>query len=212
MPIPDYFLEEAKQVAELVGDKLYSDFHLHEGVTPISKEDVANMYLNGRWRPSLTITGVDGLPPTTKAGNVIRKSTTVKVSLRLPPTMDADKAKEIVLSKLTVDPPYGAKVTIDSFNTGNGFAQAELPDWLRGALDNSSEGVWGQGHKCKSYGIGGSIPFLATLGGMFPEAKILAVGVGSDESNAHNPNEFIVLHYAKNLVKSLSHVLYDIGK
>lgn len=71
VPIPDYFFEEAKQVAELVGDKLYSDFHLHEGVTPISKEDVANMYLNGRWRPSLTIVGVDGLPPTTKAGNVI---------------------------------------------------------------------------------------------------------------------------------------------
>lgn len=91
-------------------------------MTPISKEDVANMYLNGRWRPSLTIVGVDGLPPTTKAGNVIRKSTTVKVSIRLPPTMDTEKAREIILSKLSVDPPYGAKITIDNFSTGNGFA------------------------------------------------------------------------------------------
>lgn len=71
VPIPDYFFEEAKTVAALVGEKLYSDFHLHDGVNPISKEDLANLYLNGTWRPSLTITGVDGLPPTTKAGNVI---------------------------------------------------------------------------------------------------------------------------------------------
>jgi len=47
---------------------------------------------------------------------------------------------------------------------------------------------------------------------MYPEAKILAVGVGSNESNAHNPNEFIVLHYAKNLIKALSHTLFEMGK
>jgi len=91
--IPDYFYEEAKTVAALSGDKLYSDFHLHDGVSPISKENLPELYLNGTWRPSVTITGVDGLPPTTKAGNVIWKSTTVKVSVRLPPTLDGAKAE-----------------------------------------------------------------------------------------------------------------------
>jgi len=88
---------------------------LLEGVTPINLDNLPEMYLNGTWRPSLTITGVDGLPPTSKAGNVIRKSTTVKVSIRLPPTMDCDKAKEIVLSKLSGDAPYGAKVTLSNW-------------------------------------------------------------------------------------------------
>lgn len=210
--IPQYFFEEAKQVAALSGDKLFSDYHLLDGVSPISKDDLPNLYLNGTWRPSLTITGVDDIPPTTKAGNVIRKSTTVKVSVRLPPTLDGKKAEQIIKDKLSGDAPYGAKVTLSGFHSGNGFACADLPDWLRSALDNSSEGVWGKGHTCKSYGVGGSIPFLATLGEMYPKAKILAVGVGSAESNAHNPNEFIVLHYAKNLIKALSHVLYDSGK
>jgi len=84
--------------------------HLLDGVHPISQDNLPEMYLNGNWRPSLTITGVDGIPPTAKAGNVIRASTTVKVSIRLPPTMDAEKAKAIIVPLMTTDVPYGAHV------------------------------------------------------------------------------------------------------
>lgn len=210
--INDYFHEESKTVA-LVAGKGLIDLHLLENTKPIDHENLPEVYLNGVWRPSLTVTGVDGLPPTNKAGNVIRHWTKVKVSVRLPPTMNSAKAKEIVQAKLfSEEIPYGAKVTCDNWQTGDGFCAKELPEWLRGSLDRSSEGVWGKGNICRSYGIGGSIPFLATLGAKFPETNILAVGVGSTESNAHNPNEFIVLPYAKNLIKSLSHVLVDCGK
>lgn len=112
VPISDYYQEEAKQIAGLVGDGLYTPMHLLDGVHPISQDNLPEMYLNGNWRPSLTITGVDGIPPTAKAGNVIRASTTVKVSIRLPPTLDANKARAIIEPLLTTDVPYGAHVQL----------------------------------------------------------------------------------------------------
>lgn len=206
-----YFQEEAKTVAQISGEEL-TTFHQLPGVKIINHDNLPELYLNQCWRPSLTVTGVDGLPATKSAGNVIRAKTTAKISIRLPPTLDSDKAIQIVKEKLTVDPPYGAKVEIGSYHAGNGWSAGVLPEWLRGSLDRSSEAIFGAGNPCRSYGIGGSIPFLATLGAKFSGAEILAVGVGSLESNAHNPNEFIVLPYAKNLIKSISHVLVDCGK
>jgi acetylornithine deacetylase/succinyl-diaminopimelate desuccinylase-like protein len=209
--ISQYFKDEAKTVAAVSGKELIN-LHQLPGVTMIEEDNLEQVYLNGTWRPSLTVTGVDGLPPTKSAGNVIRSKTTAKISIRLPPTLSSEKAVEIVKEKLLVDAPYGAKVEIGNFHAGDGWSAGELPTWLRKSLDDSSEGIFGPNNSCKSYGIGGSIPFLATLGGIYPETEILAVGVGSIESNAHNPNEFIVLPYAKNLIKSISHVLVDCGK
>lgn len=165
--ISPYFQEEAKTVAAIQGKGLY-DLHLLDGVQVIDMENLPELYLNGTWRPSLTVTGVDGLPPTKSAGNVIRSKTTAKVSIRLPPTMKAEKAIEIAKAKLLVDAPYGAHVTIGNWHAGSGWCAGELPEWLRTSLDRSSEEVFGKGNICKSYGIGGSIPFLATLGEKFP--------------------------------------------
>ena len=104
------------------------------------------------------------MPPTKSAGNVIRKGTTVKVSVRLPPNFDSDKAKGIIESKLLSDPPYNSYITLSHFHTGNGFCAKPLPAWLKTSLDLASEAFWGEGHPCKSYGIGFSIPFLSALG------------------------------------------------
>ena len=49
----------------------------------------AELLLNRTWRPALSITGADGLPPLESAGNVLRPETALKLSLRVPPTVDA---------------------------------------------------------------------------------------------------------------------------
>ncbi len=190
------FHEEAKFVSGLVGDDLWKNYHLLDSVSPLKKDDLADMYLNVNWRASLTVTGVDGLPPTSKAGNVLRKSTKVMVSIRLPPTVDSSKAFEICKEKLTTDVPYGAKVTVGHGHMGNGWASKPLAPWLKDGLDSASEAFWGEGQKCRSYGIGGSIPFLFTLGEKFPDTQILAMGVLGPDTSAHNPNELIDLAYA----------------
>jgi len=88
------------------------------------------MYLNVNWRAALTVTGVDGLPSCSNAGNVLRKNTKAQVSIRLPPTVDSFKAKEIIIEKLSKDIPYGAKVTLGNWGMGNGWASKPLEPWL----------------------------------------------------------------------------------
>jgi acetylornithine deacetylase/succinyl-diaminopimelate desuccinylase-like protein len=59
--------------------------------------------------------------------------------------------------------------------------------------------------------MGGSIPFLSELDKMFPSTQIVAFGVLGPNSNAHGPNEMINLPYAKNLIKSLTHIIAQCG-
>ena len=54
-------------------------------------EDDAELILNRTWRPQLAVTGMDGYPLPENGGNVLLPYTTVKLSLRLPPTCDARK-------------------------------------------------------------------------------------------------------------------------
>jgi len=54
------------------------------------------MYLGNQWGANLSVTGADGLPPVSMAGNAVRASTSVRLSMRLPPTMDPAKAQQIL--------------------------------------------------------------------------------------------------------------------
>ena len=73
------------------------------------------MYLDNVWNANMSVTGMDGLPPISSAGNVIRPYTALRLAIRLPPTYDSKKAKEIISEILSKDPPYGAKIEFIGF-------------------------------------------------------------------------------------------------
>lgn len=73
------------------------------------------------WQPQLEVTGAAGFPDVSIAGNVLRPSSTFKLSMRLPPTFDAEEAKKIITDLLTKDVPYNAKVTLDKWQAANGW-------------------------------------------------------------------------------------------
>jgi acetylornithine deacetylase/succinyl-diaminopimelate desuccinylase-like protein len=116
------------------------------------------------------------------------------------------RAQEIVREVLTRDPPYGARVSCDFDEPAGGWDAPELAPWLQEALDESSEALFGK--KAMHLGDGGSIPFIATLGRKFPEAQFFITGVLGPESNAHGPNEFLEVAYAKKLTAAVSFVLH----
>lgn len=103
---------------------------MHKDVEPISKDNLVEMYLNRNWRANLTVIGIDGIPSTSTAGNVLRKGTKVCISIRLPPSFDSKKVQSIVESKLLVDVPYNAKVKVYDFHSANGFCAKPREDWL----------------------------------------------------------------------------------
>ena len=63
----------------------------------MNQENIEELYLDNVWRPNMSIVGVEGMPPIASAGNVIRPRTAVKISLRVSPAMDVEKAKEILV-------------------------------------------------------------------------------------------------------------------
>merc|ERR1711903_329808 len=103
-----------------------------------------------------------GLPPISKSGNVVRSETGARISMRLPPTMDPQKAEKVIREKLTSDPPYNAEVKIKSSCAGSGWCMKELSPWLDKAIKNAGSTFF-NGKPTGSFGVGGSIPFLTEL-------------------------------------------------
>jgi acetylornithine deacetylase/succinyl-diaminopimelate desuccinylase-like protein len=186
--VPAERVEQAKQCAEILGDDVFAKFPWIDRMQPASGDRV-ELILNRTWRPQLAITGADGLPPLQSAGNVLRPGTALKLSLRVPPTLNGSRAGDFVKKLLESDPPYGARVTFNVEKDGSGWNAPQLSDWLSNAVSQASQDAFGA--PAAYMGEGGSIPFMGMLGEKFPKAQFLITGVLGPHSNAHGPNEFL---------------------
>ena len=204
--IPAQRIAQAKRTAEILGEEVYTKFPMVEGMKPMASE-LSELVLNRTWRPALSITGVGGLPPLDSAGNVLRPYTAVKLSLRVPPTLDAVKGGEFVKRLLESDPPYGAKVSFELEKAGTGWNAPELAPWLEKSVDAASKEFFGA--PVAYNGEGGSIPFMGMLGEKFPGAQFLITGVLGPHSNAHGPNEFLHIPTGKRMSMCVAHVVAD---
>jgi acetylornithine deacetylase/succinyl-diaminopimelate desuccinylase-like protein len=165
----------------------------------------AEAILARTWMPALAVTAAAGLPALEDGGNVMRSHTAVRLSIRLPPTCDSERAQAALERALLTDPPYGASVSLDLSKSSTGWDAPSLEDWLRVAADDASTKVFGR--EAVWMGEGGSIPFMGMLGERFPEAQFLITGVLGPGSNAHGPNEFLDLRTAQRVTVSVAHVI-----
>jgi len=197
---------EIDAVAADLGAALTSSYPYVDGAGPtIPPAEAAAQLTAKTWEPTLTVIGADGLPPSQTAGNVLRPSTTLALSFRLPPTVDALDAARAVERVLAADPPHGAAVTVRIDSAEGGWDAPATADWLADAMRAASEATFGQ--SARSLGEGGSIPFMGMLGRRFPHAQFLLTGVLGPHSNAHGPNEFLHLPTAQKLTAAVALVL-----
>jgi acetylornithine deacetylase/succinyl-diaminopimelate desuccinylase-like protein len=203
--IPKERLEQARAVAAVLGREGVAKFPFVPGMRPVS-DDLVELELNNTWRPALAITGAAGLPQPADGGNVLRPQTTVKLSLRLPPTCDAERAANKLKALLEKDSPYGAKVSYQG-DGSNGWAAPPTRPWLLESADRASKAHFGKG--AMYHGLGGSIPFMSMLGERFPQAQFLITGVMGPGSNAHGPNEFLDLPTGMKVTACVAQVLAD---
>jgi acetylornithine deacetylase/succinyl-diaminopimelate desuccinylase-like protein len=202
--IPQQRIDQAKVSAGVLGKEIYTKFPFVAGMHPVT-DDLSELVLNRTWRPQLAVTGAEGMPPLDSAGNVLRPKTAVKLSLRVPPTLNGAKAGEFVKQLLEKDPPYGAKVSFKLEKDGSGWNAPQLSPWLEKAVADASERYFG---KPAAYmGEGGSIPFMGMLGSKFPQAQFLITGVLGPHSNAHGPNEFIHIPTGKKVTMVVADVV-----
>ena len=137
---------------------------------------------------------------------MLRPYTSVRMSVRLPPTCDAHAALAALEQALTSDPPYGAKVTFTDTHAADGWNAPPFEPWLENALDEASRASFGE--PARSFGEGGSIPFMGMLATKFPEAQFVITGVLGPGANAHGPNEYLHVPTARKLTACLAHVLH----
>ena len=193
--IPPLRVEQARRTAEILGAAVWDRFPWAGATRPVvtSPEDCV---LARTWRPALSVIAGDGLPAPGNAGSVLRPRTLLRLSMRLPPSVDAASAIKEMQRVLEADPPQGAVVRFRGHGQPGWHAPAEAP-WLAAALALASQDWFGR--EGAAMGEGGTIPFMGMLGERFPEAQFVITGVLGPGSNAHGPNEFLDLPTAERL-------------
>ena len=205
-PVPPDRRAQARTAADALGNSVFEKFPFSPGVRPVSN-DPYELLLNNTWRPTLCITGADGIPACQDAGNTLRPHTTLTLSFRLPPNMDPEQAAAALRTALERDPPCGARVTAIVESAMGGWNAPALAPWLEASMQAASREHFGR--DVMYMGTGGSIPFMGMLGERFPATQFLVTGVLGPQSNAHGPNEFLHLATAKRLTACVSRVLAD---
>lgn len=197
---------QIQNAAQVLGSQIAGKMPFAGKTEPVSNDPV-ELLVNSTWRATLAVTGADGLPPVASAGNVLLPEISLKLSLRLPPTTDPKKAGAALKSLLERDPPYGAEVSFEPESASPGWNAPAFAPWLDQSIDEASRAVFSKG--AVSVGSGGTIPFMGMLGEQFPETQFLITGVLGPQSNAHGPNEFLHIDYAKKITACVAKVLED---
>jgi acetylornithine deacetylase/succinyl-diaminopimelate desuccinylase-like protein len=210
--VPADRLAQAQATAAILGEEVYKRFpwaHYDcDGATAFAlptTTDPLQALLNRTWTPTLSVTGAEGFPDFKNAGNVLRPYTAFKISLRLPPLVDAGTAVKELKALLEDNAPYQARVTFESSGGATGWNAPSTAPWFEQALNAASLAQFGA--PCGYIGQGGTIPLMSMLSKGFPKAQMMVCGVLGPKSNAHGPNEFLHVPYAKKLTAAVAQVM-----
>jgi acetylornithine deacetylase/succinyl-diaminopimelate desuccinylase-like protein len=212
--VPTPRVAQAQATAAILQDEVWKRYPwacgADGGLTLPTTTDPVEVLLNRTWRPTLSVTGVDGLPDLANAGNVLRPHTAFKLSLRLPPLVDAHLASQRLKALLEDNAPYNARVTFHADGRAGalgatGWNAPELAPWMQQALNAASTAHFGA--PLGYIGQGGTIPLMSLLGESFPKAQMMVCGVLGPKSNAHGPNEFLHVPYGKKLTAAVAEVI-----
>jgi acetylornithine deacetylase/succinyl-diaminopimelate desuccinylase-like protein len=212
--IPADRIEQARATAQILGDEVWKRFPWACGAdgaaTLPTATDPLDALLNRTWKPTLSVTGVDGFPELKNAGNVLRPYTAFKLSLRLPPLVDGNEAAQRLKTLLEDNAPYNAKVTFAADGRvgaqgATGWNAPTIAPWLEDALHAASRAHFGA--PCGFIGQGGTIPLMSMLQQGFPAAQMMVCGVLGPKSNAHGPNEFLHVPFGKRLTAAVAQVM-----
>ena len=212
--VPASRLAQARATAAILGDEVWKRFPwacgADGGLSLPTTTDPVEALLRRTWQPTLSVTGVDGFPALTDAGNVLRPHTSFKLSLRLPPLVDGHIAAQQLKALLEDNAPYNARVTFQPDGRAGawgatGWNAPELAPWLEAALGQASQAQFDA--PLGYIGQGGTIPLMSLLQQGFPAAQMMVCGVLGPKSNAHGPNEFLHLDYARRLTAAVAQVI-----
>jgi acetylornithine deacetylase/succinyl-diaminopimelate desuccinylase-like protein len=189
----DGLLSRPVETPEYTEERLRQEAGLLDGVQPIGTGPILARLWAG---PSITVTGIDA-PTVANASNTLSPSVSVRVSVRIAPGQEPDDAYEALVTHIRSHTPFGAQVEISDVDTGSPFL-VDTSGWAVTAAKEAMRDAWGR--EPVEAGVGGSIPFIADLVRVFPDAQILVTGVEDPHTRAHSPNESLHLGVFKRAI------------
>jgi acetylornithine deacetylase/succinyl-diaminopimelate desuccinylase-like protein len=145
-------------------------------------------------QPAIAVLGIDA-PSTATAAQQLVPAATARISVRLAPGDDTQRAFKAVEEHLLSRAPWGAEVTVRRSHEGKPYRiDASGPAFE--AFRRACMDTWGRAPL--EPGSGGSLPVAAALGAAYPDTELLLTGVEDLESNAHSENESVHLGELQN--------------
>jgi acetylornithine deacetylase/succinyl-diaminopimelate desuccinylase-like protein len=189
-------------------DLEYSEAQLRDdsGLMPSTLPIGSGPILPRIWtKPALTLIGLD-YPTVALSSNTLVPSVKAKLSLRIAPGDDPERALEALKGHILTNNTLGAEITFGAVELGKPFSLGES-GWAKTLAEQSLSLAFGE--KSVDIGIGGSIPFIAELERVFPKAQVLVTGVEDPDSRAHSPNESLHLEGFQSAI--LAQLLFLLG-
>jgi acetylornithine deacetylase/succinyl-diaminopimelate desuccinylase-like protein len=158
-------------------------------------------------KPAIAVLGFDA-PRVAESSNQIVPEASARVSLRLAPGDDPDRARDALVAHLRRAAPWGVQVEIEADEAGMGYmvdtttpAYAAAKLALAEAFD----------HDVVEMGSGGSVPIVPMLAQAFPGMAVLIWGAGDERSNYHSLDESVDLADLERLVLAEALFIRNLG-
>jgi len=165
-------------------ERFRRDATVLDGVELVGDGSIADML----WaRPALTVLGID-CPPVVGSSAAVQPRAIARLSLRVPPGMDAVEARDALVDHLAAVVPWNARIDIETEAVGQPFASATDGPAFRAMADALGESY---GRAATTRGEGAAIPFCSALRDVYPDAEIVLIGVEEPACLIHAPNESV---------------------
>lgn len=204
--VPGLSDQEIQALRDLPFDR--DAFRSDAGLLPGSRLDTAadvSCYQQLWSEPALAITALEAMP-LAESANQLLDSAAARVSVRLAPGQDAGRVRDLILSRLSESPPFGAEVNLS--------CESAVPGWRRSHTGRDIDAACralktGYGRAPVLIGCGGSIPFVAPFSHAMAGAPALLLGLEDPICNAHGENESLHLADFRSAVISAVHLFAE---
>lgn len=159
-------------------------------------------------KPAISVIGLDATSVEDSANTIIPQCR-FRLSVRTAPGTDSADVGRKVEDYLRARAPFGCEVVTTVTETGPAY-RADLDSGVSRALRDSLASAWGA--PAVAIGVGGSIPFIAQLEEVFPDAEVVVTGIEDPASNAHSENESQSLRVLRNATLAEAMLLQRLGE
>ena len=205
--IPEIIEQQIQKEVEILGDDYIKTIPLYDGVSPL-KNDVKELMINNRWKPTCNIIGIDNCPKIEDGGFGVSSGIKVRMSMRIPPLINKDKAIEALKNAISANTYFGAKISLGYYDFAEGVLFADMKTRTQNILNKASLLFFG--NESIFNGVGGSIPFITYFRSKYPNTDIICTGVVGADCHEHGPNENLNMEACKKIICVLCYFLSEI--